>query len=76
MAQRNPSGKDRRERVMVNFFWMAAGAILLAGAILRLVASLSTRADIRIGGVVLLCIAAVMGVIGWISERYVAKRAP
>jgi hypothetical protein len=74
MAQRNPSGKDRRGRVLVNFFWMAAGTIFVAGAVLRLIASLSTRSDIRIGGVVLLGIGAVMGVIGWLGERYVVNR--
>jgi hypothetical protein len=75
MAQRNPSGKDRRERILVNGLWIAAGGVFVAGAALRLVASLVTRADIRIAGVMLLAAGAVIGVIGWVSERYIFPRA-
>lgn len=74
MAQRNPSGKDRRERVL-NFLWIAAGAIFVAGAALRVIASLTARADVRIGGVALLATGAALGVIAWASERYIFPRA-
>jgi VIT1/CCC1 family predicted Fe2+/Mn2+ transporter len=76
MAQRNPSGKDRRDRVLVNGLWIAAGGVFVAGAALRLVASLVTRADLRIAGVLLLAVGAVIGVIGWVNERYIFPREP
>jgi hypothetical protein len=76
MAQRNRGGKDRQERTLVNGLWIAAAICVVAGFALRLLASLLTRADLRIGGVALLALGAVVGVISWVSERYVAKRVP
>ena len=75
MAQRNPSGKDRQERVLVNGLWIAAGAILVAGFALRVLAGLMTRPELRLTGVLLLAAGAVIGVLGWISERYIFGRA-
>jgi hypothetical protein len=75
MAQRNLSGKNRRERVVVNSLWLAAGAIFVAGAALRVIASLVARDDVRLGGVALLAAGTVLGVIAWASERYLLPRA-
>lgn len=76
MAQRNRGGKDRRARVLVNGLWIAAAAIVVAGFLLRVLASLLAQADLRIFGVALMALGLGVAVIGWISERFVAKRAP
>jgi hypothetical protein len=61
---------------LVNGLWIAAATCVVAGFALRLLASLLTRTDLRIVGVALLALGAVVGVISWVSERYVAKRVP
>ena len=76
MAQRNRDGKDRGERVLVNGLWIAAAAIVVAGFLLRVLASLLTRTDLRILGVALIALGLGVAVVGWLSERLVAKRAP
>jgi hypothetical protein len=75
MVQRNPSGKDRRERVVI-FLWTGAATIFVAGAALRVIASLFTRGDLRVTGVLLMAVAPLIGGIGWIGERYLLRRAP
>ena len=80
MAQRNRGGQDRRERLLVYGLWVAAAAIVVAGFLLRLLASLLSRADLRadlrIIGIALIAIGLAVGVIGWLSERFAAKRLP
>ena len=76
MAQRNRGGKDRRERVLVNGLWIAAATSVVAGFGLRVLASLLSRADLRIIGVALIALGLGIAILGWLSERLVAKRAP
>jgi undecaprenyl pyrophosphate phosphatase UppP len=76
MAQRNKGGQDRRERLLVNGLWIAAAAMVVAGFVLRILASLLARADLRITGVALIAIGLAVAVIGWLSERFVANRTP
>jgi hypothetical protein len=76
MAQRDRSGQDRRERVLVNGLWIAAAAMVIAGFLLRVIASLLARADLRILGVGLIAVGLGVAVLGWLSERFVARHTP
>ena len=75
MAQRRRA-RDRRERVLVNGLWVAAATSVVAGFVLRLLASVLRRADLRIIGVALIALGLGIAVLGWLSERFVARRAP
>ena len=75
MAQRKRGGKDRSERVLVNGLWIAAAAIVVAGFLLRVLASLLAHTHLRFIGVALIAVGLGVAVVGWISERFVARRA-
>ena len=74
MAQGNRAGTARRERLLVNSLWVAAAIIVLAGFALRVLASLVDRPDLRLTGVVMIALGLAVAVIGWLSERLIAKR--
>lgn len=74
MSQHGTQPASRRDRLLVNGLWVAAAAFLIAGFILRSLSSFAGRADIRIGGVVLIAIGSVVAVVAWIGERVTARR--
>jgi hypothetical protein len=72
MVQRGRSGN----RLLVNGLWTAAAAIVIAGFVLRLLASVMSHAYLRGIGVALIAVGVVIAVLGWVSERVFARRAP
>jgi hypothetical protein len=76
MAQRDTGGSGARERRLVNGLWLAAAAIVVAGFALRILASLLSWTDLRILGVALIAVGIGIAGLGWLGERFAARRAP
>lgn len=76
MAHRDVGGSGSRERRLVNGLWLAAAAIMVAGFVLRIVASLLSWTDLRILGVALIAVGIGIAGLGWLGERFTAHRAP
>jgi hypothetical protein len=74
MAQTDRGVTARRERLLVNGLWVTAAIIVLAGFALRVAASLVARPELRLTGVVVIALGLAVAVIGWLSERLIAKR--
>jgi hypothetical protein len=76
MAQRHNAVAARRERLLVNGLWVTAAIIVLAGFAMRVLASLVNHPSLRLIGVVVIACGLVVAVVGWLSERLIAKRVP
>ncbi len=74
MAQSDIGGNDGKERFLVNWLWVGAAAIVVAGFVLRVLASILGRADLRFVGIVIIGIGVIVGGLGWVGERFAARR--
>ncbi len=74
MAQSDIGGDGGKERLLVNCLWVGAAAIVTSGFVLRVLASLLGRPDLRFIGIVIIAIGIVVGGFGWIGERFTARR--
>jgi len=74
MARSDLDGSGGKERVLVNWLWVGAAAIVTSGFVLRIVASLFGLPDLRLIGIVIIAIGIIVGGLGWIGERFAASR--
>ncbi len=74
MAHSDIGGNGGKERLLVNWLWVGAAAIVISGFALRVLASIFGRADLRFVGIVIIAIGVVVGGLGWIGERFTARR--
>jgi hypothetical protein len=66
-------GSGGKDRLLVIWLWVAAAAAVSAGFILRVVASILSRPDLRLTGVVVIAVGIVAGGLGWLGERLAAR---
>jgi hypothetical protein len=74
MAQSDIGGNGRKERLVVNWLWLGAAAIVTIGFVLRIIASIFERSELRFIGIVIIAIGIVLGALGWVGERFAARR--
>jgi len=62
------------DRLFANGLWIAAALLVVAGFLLRTMASMLGHAELRFAGVVVIAIGILLAVIGWIGERLADRR--
>ena len=75
MSRRDLRGDGRTDRLLTNWLWLAAAAMVVAGFLLRILASLMSRAELRLTGVVIIGVGIGVAALGWLSERW-SERHP
>ena len=73
MADRQLDSTGRKSRVFPGGLWIAAGALVLAGFILRPLGSYFGR-EFRYTGIALIALGLVVAVTAWLSERWSQKK--
>ncbi|HTZ77048.1 MAG TPA: hypothetical protein VMC10_04035 [Stellaceae bacterium] len=59
---------------MLERLWIAAGAVVLVGFILRPLGSLLHRAEVREAGIAVIGVGLVIALVGWFAERRANRR--
>jgi hypothetical protein len=62
-----------KQRPFVNGLWIGAALMVIAGFVLRIVASALGRGDLRLTGVAMIAVGIVAGCLGWLGERLAAR---
>lgn len=74
MTDRDSEGARRRNRILLERLWIAAGVVVLAGFVLRPIGSFFGRPDIRHLGIAIIAIGVVIAVVGWLAEKRANRR--
>lgn len=69
MSQPNVGGGAGRSFSLAYGLWIAAAALVVAGFVLRILASLLSVPHLRFGGVAVIAVGLGVAVLGWVSER-------
>lgn len=70
----SPLGGTSRKLTLATGLWITAAMMVVAGFILRLLASLLSLSPLRYGGIAVLALGLAVAVLGWVSERLSADR--
>lgn len=76
MSHPETGGRTRRGFTLAYGLWLAAATFVVAGFVLRVLASLTRQPQVRLSGVVLIALGLGVAGVGWISERLAERRAP
>lgn len=74
MAERNIDMRGRRDRSLINILWSLAAIAVLTGAVMRMLATLLERADLRLYGVIVLAAGIGVALLAWAAERMAASK--
>lgn len=72
--QQDMPGAPRRGFTLAHGLWIAAAAIVVAGFVLRILASLLGVVELRFTGIAAIALGIGLAGLGWISERLAARR--
>ena len=64
----------RRNRILLERLWIAAGLVVLVGFVLRPIGSFFGRPDIRVLGITVIAVGVVIAVVGWLAEKHANRR--
>jgi len=64
----------RKERWFLSGLWLAAAAAVVAGFLLRLLASFTHRLDIRFGGIALIALGLLLAMLAAAAESFARRR--
>jgi len=74
MADSDGEDARRRNRVLLERLWIAAGVVVLIGFVLRPIGSFLHWAEIREAGIAVIAVGVVIAVVGWLAERRANRR--
>jgi len=74
MADSDSESARRRNRVLLERLWIAAGLVVLVGFVLRPIGSFLHWAEIREAGIAVIAVGVVIAVVGWLAERRANRR--
>ncbi len=66
--------KGRKERLFTGGLWLAAAVAVVAGFLLRILASFTHRLDIRFGGIALIALGLLFAMLAAAVESFVSRR--
>lgn len=74
MTDSGSESARRRNRILLERLWIAAGLVVLVGFVLRPLGSFFGRPEIRHLGIAVIAIGIVIAVLGWCAEKVANRR--
>ncbi len=74
MTDSSSDSARRRNRILLERLWIAAGLVVLAGFVLRPLGSFFGLREIRHLGIAVIAVGVVIAVLGWCAEKVANRR--